>query len=295
MAISPSHQFGQIIGDVLEATITPLLEDFAKRHCLYLDKKGRRPCRAGLKCSWLDLNQNVHDLDFVLERGGTPEKRGTPVAFIETAWRRYTKHSRNKAQEIQGAILPLVETYRHAGPFIGAVLAGVYTEGALNQLKSLGFIVLFFPYRAVVDVFQQFNIDAVFDEETSDAKFKRSVRAYKKLSAKQRLSLSERLLKVNDSEVQHFLVALAKAVSRQIERILVLPLHGMMKELTTVTEALQFVESYDDTTSASAFQRFEIQIRYNNGDSIEAKFGEKGSAIGFLRGFAVDTTNQKQA
>jgi hypothetical protein len=61
---------------------------------------------------------------------------GMPAAFIETAWRRYTKHSRNKAQEIQGAIMPLVETYMKAGPFIGAVLAGVFTKGALMALNS---------------------------------------------------------------------------------------------------------------------------------------------------------------
>ena len=93
------------------------------------------------------MNKNSHDLDFVLERGGTPDKIGMPVAFIETAWRRYTKHSRNKAQEIQGALEPLAETYRHLAPFKGAVLAGVFTEGALTQLRSLGFTVLYFSVR----------------------------------------------------------------------------------------------------------------------------------------------------
>jgi len=45
--------------------------------------------------------------DHVLERGGTDAMRGVPAAFIETGWRRCTKHSRNKAQEIQGAVLAL--------------------------------------------------------------------------------------------------------------------------------------------------------------------------------------------
>src|SRR6266496_2406164 len=136
MAQSPAHRFGQIVGDVLEAAIRPLLKQFAKEHGLYLDMKGDRPCRRGRKCSWLDLNGNVHDLDFVLERGGSAKKVGMPVAFIETAWRRYTKHSRNKAQEIQGAILPLAETHRSSAPSVGVILAGVFTEGALAQLQS---------------------------------------------------------------------------------------------------------------------------------------------------------------
>ena len=80
-----------------------------------------------------DLNGNEHDLDFVLERGGTATKRGIPVAFIETAWRRYTKHSRNKAQEIQGAIVPLFETYKRYHPLMGAILAGDFTPGALTN------------------------------------------------------------------------------------------------------------------------------------------------------------------
>ena len=68
MAKSPSHQFGQIIGDVLEASIESLLQNFANENELYLDKKGIRKTRKGKKVSWIDLYGNRHDLDFVLER-----------------------------------------------------------------------------------------------------------------------------------------------------------------------------------------------------------------------------------
>ena len=144
MAESLAHKFGQIIGDLLELAIEPHLQRFAKRNKLFLDKKGVRLIRKGRKLSWIDSKQNVHDLDYVLERGGTNEVLGNPVAFIETAWRRYTKHSRNKAQEIQGAILPLVEKYKNSSPFIGVVIAGVFTSGAIIQLQSSGFCVLYF-------------------------------------------------------------------------------------------------------------------------------------------------------
>ena len=162
MAESLSHKFGQIIGDLLELAIEPHLQKFARKHKLYLDKKGARKARSGKKVCWTDANGNKHDLDFVLERGGTENKIGDPVAFIETAWRRYTKHSRNKAQEIQGAVLPLAIKYRRSSPFVGVVLAGVFTEGALTQLKSLGFGVLYFPYETVVKTFSKFGINAAF-------------------------------------------------------------------------------------------------------------------------------------
>ncbi len=153
MAKSPAHKWGQIIGDFLEEVFANELSKFARKYKLYLDTQGVRPARPGKKVSWVDSFENTHDLDFVLERNGTKTKIGDPVAFIESAWRRYTKHSRNKAQEIQGAILPLVATHRNFAPFIGVMLAGEFTSGALNQLKSLGFNVLHFPYDLILKRF----------------------------------------------------------------------------------------------------------------------------------------------
>ena len=283
MASAPAHQFGQMIGEVLETAVTPLLEEFAKQHGLYLDKKGERSCRAGKKCNWLDLNGNTHDLDYVLERGGTADRKGMPAAFIETAWRRYTKHSRNKAQEIQGAIIPLVETYRHSAPFQGAILAGVFTAGALTQLHSLGFTVLYFPYETVISVFKRFKIDAQYDEGTPDSVLKRKVNAYKRLSGLRKKRLAKALLDTNREGVDSFIAALAVAVSRQIERIIVLPLHGVPRDLLTIDEAITFVQNYIEGAEIEPLTRYEIQVRYNNGDLIEGTFLDKTSVIKFLR------------
>lgn len=120
MAESPAHRFGQLIGNLLEELVESFLLEFANRNRLYLDYQKRlRTARKGKKVTWEDSYGNVHDLDFVLERGGNDDVLGTPVAFIEVAWRRYTKHSRNKVQEIQGAILPLAEKHRWCNPFLG--------------------------------------------------------------------------------------------------------------------------------------------------------------------------------
>jgi hypothetical protein len=42
MAESLSHKFGQIIGELLELALEPHLQKFARKHKLYLDKKGER-------------------------------------------------------------------------------------------------------------------------------------------------------------------------------------------------------------------------------------------------------------
>jgi hypothetical protein len=283
VAQSPAHRFGQIVGEVLEAAVAPVLAAFAEKHGLYLDKQGERPCRPGKRCTWLDLNKNKHDLDFVLERGGAADKRGVPAAFIETAWRRYTKHSRNKAQEIQGAIVPLAETYRNARPFVGVVLAGVFTDGALTQLRSLGFSVLYFSYESVVAAFKKYGINASSEENTRDAEFRKKVAAFEALSNDKRAALAKSLLNIQKKDVRDFIAALEKVVSRQIQAITVLPLYGTCVELVSVEDAIKFIEMYKEKAGGQPIERYEIGVRYNNDDSIEGTFRDKADAIAFLR------------
>jgi len=284
MALSPSHQFGQIIGELLEAAVEPMLDEFARTHGLYLDKQGPRPARKGRKVTWVDGFKNSHDLDFVLERGGSPEEIGRPVAFIETAWRRYTKHSRNKAQEIQGAILPLVAAHREAAPFAGVIIAGVFTEGSLAQLRSSGFSVLYFPYQTMVDAFQRVGLDARFDEDTPDREFAAKVRAWRKLSAARRTVVARSLMSLNRTEVDRFAEALSRCVGRQVESIRVLPLHGKVCEWKAAAAAIAFVEAYA-ASGAQPLVKFEIRVKYTNGDCVEANFADKDRAVEFLRAY----------
>lgn len=282
MAISPSHRFGQIMGDLLEAATLQILSEFSVQQKLYLDCKGKRPTRRGKKCTWMDKYGNKHDLDFVLERGGTPDHQGVPAAFIETAYRRYTKHSRNKAQEIQGAIEPLAETYNNAGPFKGAILAGVFTEGALGQLKSLGFNVVYFSYSSVIEAFAQVGIDAFYDERTPDATSQQKVEQWLALPVNLKSRVEEALVENNKGGVNNFMESLAASVSRRIQSIIVLPLHGQMYELASIDDAMTLLESYEEASTPSRFERYEIQIRFNNGNEIVGKFNDKTSSIDFL-------------
>ena len=283
MAESLSHKFGQIIGDLLELAIEPHLRKFAKSNNLYLDRKGVRTARKGKKLSWVDGKENSHDLDFVLERGGNEKLIGVPVAFIETAWRRYTKHSRNKSQEIQGAILPLAEKHRNSSPFIGVVLAGEFTAGSLTQLKSIGFCVLYFSYDTVMRAFRKFKIDADFDESTSEKDFKKKIDSWNKLPNQE--SVAKELLKLNKKEVEDFFESLSKSVSRFIERVIILPLHGQESANSSVVEAIDFLKGYSENPNNLPLTKYEIIIKYNTGDRIDASFKDKKDSIKFLEGY----------
>ena|SRR5882724_8718256 len=74
MAESLAHGWGQIIGDAFEMFVRNILGEVAQRHGLYLDFKRPRATRGGQgKVTWQDGYGNKHDLDYVLERGGTED------------------------------------------------------------------------------------------------------------------------------------------------------------------------------------------------------------------------------
>lgn len=265
--------------------MTPQLQSFCNERGLYLDKKGTRGnARGGKKVAWLDKYGNSHDLDFVIERGGCENVRGRPLAFIEAAWRRYTKHSRNKAQEIQGAILPIAEKYDWDKPFLGVILAGVFTSGSLTQMRTSGFEVALFPYESIVSAFASIGIDAKFDEVTPDAIFQNTIDKIDTILPQIRTQLKQNLVNSNQALLDHFFSELQATLDRQIEQIILIPLHGQQSEFTTIPDAITFVTSYrEDKLREGGFRKYEIIVRYSNGDKIDASFQNKEKAIAFLR------------
>jgi hypothetical protein len=284
MANSPAHRFGQIIGDLLEEIMTPILQSFCDERGLYLDKKGTRgEARTGKKVSWLDKYGNNHDLDFVIEKGGSGDVRGRPLAFIEAAWRRYTKHSRNKAQEIQGAILPIAEKYEWDKPFLGIILAGIFTNGSLNQMRTSGFEVALFPYDSIVAAFLNVGIKADFEEDTDDKLFQQTIDQIDALASTQREILKKHLVSANQSLVDVFFKQLQAKLDRQIDVIILIPLHGHQNEFSGILDAIAFVTNYqEDALHKGEFRKYEIIVRYTNSDKIDASFQDKEKAIKFL-------------
>ena len=284
MAKSPAHKLGQIIGDEIEAAIGELLRHMATEFGLYLDHRHPRPVRGGKrKVTWEDSYGNVHDLDYVLEEGGSEDRRGRPRAFIEIAWRRYTKHSRNKAQEIQGAVLPLAETYREHVPFLGAVLVGDFTEGSREQLRSHGFHVAYASHEMIAQAFQTVGVDVSFDEDTPTATLGRKVKSYNRLTERSRMKLGAELRAHCAAEFGPFFNALRDCLGRRITRVVVLALSGTSVQFPTVQRAIRFVEDYDESTPPSEFDHYELNVRYSNGREVRGSFPNKQDCLDYLR------------
>ena len=284
MAESPAHKLGQIVGDELEAAIRTPLQKMAEEFGLYLDHKHPRPARGGKKkVAWQDAYGNTHDLDYVLEEDGNEEKLGRPKAFIEIAWRRYTKHSRNKVREIQGAVLPLAETYSQYAPFIGAVLAGDFTEGSQEQLRSHGFHLAYATYDMIVQAFGSVGVDVSSGEDTTIADLRRKVKAYHRLTLSDRKRLGSAIRAICAEQLYLFFNALQDSLARRITRITVLALSGTSAQFDTVESAIHFIEDYDESMPPSAFDRYELNVCYSNGREVRSSCPNKADCIEFLR------------
>lgn len=285
MAQSPTHKFGQIIGELLEKVLIPPLSEVADRHGLFLDYKHARAARNNRKkVQWTDSKGNTHDLDYVLEYGGSETTIGSPKAFIESAWRRYTKHSRNKAQEIHGAVSVLAETYQDFNPFLGVVLAGVFTDGSIQQLRSHGYSIVYCSYSMMIHAFAEVGIDASFDEDSKDSDVEAKVDQFKKLTETQHAKLHAELRSGLKNDLDAFIVDLEASLTRKIERIFVATLYGATYEMVTVEQATKFISEYAETTTNGEFVRYEVGVRYTNGDQISGQFGGRTEAVLFLRG-----------
>ena len=283
MALSPAHRLGQIIGDQLEVSVREPLADLADKFGMYLDYKHSRKARGGKsRVAWKDSKGNTHILDYVIEEGGSETIQGRPRAFIEVAWRRYTKHSKNKAQEIQGAVTPLADTYQDSHPFLGAVLAGEFTEPSLEQFQSHGFNLIYCPYETMLQAFASEGIDVSSEESSSDEELQGKVDAFEQLGQLQQERIAKKIQELHSDQFESFFGSLVGSFRRRIEYVFVLPLFGSPHRFELVQDAVLYISNHDQSAPSPEFVRFELNVRYSNGDEIRGTFHDKQTAIEFL-------------
>lgn len=282
---SPGHKLGQIVGVLLEQLLVDPLKQFAARHQLYCDCKGSRPgVRAGSKVTWIDSRGNRHDLDYVLERGGSAERRGEPVAFIESAWRRYTKHSRNKSGELEGALLPLRASYSTVR-FLGALLAGEWSEGGLQQLRSAGIEVLHIPFQTIVDAFLTQGLRIDYPERATTQEKAALNQILERLSEGQLGTVSAAMWGAIERDYRPFEGKMADAITEVPFRVRIITLYGDEVVYQTVAEAIRELENPTAARELNlAFARgYEVFIDYASGSSVTGRFQTKMELVQFLK------------
>lgn len=166
---SSGHKLGQIIGDWYEKFFAyPILLKVADDLGLYIDSRFKqRNCR-GDKILWKDIDGNVVDYDFVLELNGTVDKIGIPVAFIETFWRRGSRHSKDKARDDSGKLLPLKDTYPTAR-VLGIISAGDFTQPAKDLIISRGIDLFYVEKENIINAWYNNGITVDYPDNSSEA------------------------------------------------------------------------------------------------------------------------------
>ena len=285
---SPGHKLGQLIGQFFEEFFAVDFAQLCEKHGLYCDRKGKRPGVRGnsTKVTWVDKDENKHDLDYVIEKAGSSEKRGVPVAFIELAWRRYTKHSRNKTGEFEGSLLHLRQSYNSCR-FLGVILAGEYTEGGKNQLLADGIAVLHIPFKTLSDCFKSKGVNLDYPENAKPEEKRKVIRQWVKLSKKDIREIQDCLYQAIKTDYSKFKRELESALLRKVISVIVIPLFGTEISFTSIRDAMLGLAKFDESTAKTGqIIKYEVQIRFSDKDKIEATFHGKSETIRFLNSFS---------
>lgn len=166
---SSGHKLGQLIGDWFEEYfVLPLLQQVEHELRLFLDSRYVNRSTRGEKIIWSDLDGNSVDYDFVLEIGGTESSPGIPVGFIESFWRRGSRHSKDKARDDTGKLVPMRETYPTAR-FLGIVAAGDFTQPARDLVRSRDIELFYLPKQKLLDAFRAYGLEADYPDQSTES------------------------------------------------------------------------------------------------------------------------------
>lgn len=287
MANSPAHRFGQIIGYYFESSIARFLSEFSLNESgFFVDRDGPRKARGTRKSvKWADDKGNEHKLDYVVERGGTQEKLGELAGIIEIAWRSYTKHSKNKVQEIEGAVNPVVRKHANSRPFKAAILAGDFTQPSLEQLRSHGFDVVYFDKRELAKVFNRYGINILIKDESDDQITQAQIDAYESLSEDQKLQLSQDLEAAMRPKMSDFTARLRSHLKSTVSKIYIAHHYSQNFVFNDLEDAIQHIKNMEANTEELEFSEFLIVIEFTSGTRIDIRATSKEEAVNHLSRF----------
>ena len=165
---SSGHKLGQRVGDWFEEYfVYPLLQEVESQLNLFLDCRFKSRQSRGEKIVWQDLDGNFVDYDFVLEIGGSSDRFGAPVAFVESFWRRGSRHSKDKARDDSGKLSPMRDTHPTAR-FLGIVAAGDFTLPARDLLRNRGIDLFYVPKVKLISAFQDCGLIVDYPDRSTE-------------------------------------------------------------------------------------------------------------------------------
>ena len=106
------------------------------------------------------------------------------------------------------------------------------------------------------------------------------------LTPTQKARIAAEILHRHNDQFAAFFQGLCASLERIIVQVFILRLSGPKRQFASLEEAIRFIATHDQTEPVSDFVRYELIVRYSNGDEVQGKFQTKEKAMTFLRSFA---------
>jgi hypothetical protein len=269
---SAGHKLGQLVGDWFEEYyVLPLLTQAAQELRLFLDNRFIERSARGDRILWKDIDGNEADYDFVLELGGTNNETGIPVGFVESFWRRGARHSKDKARDDSGKLMPMRDTYPTAR-FLGIVAAGAFTQPASELVRNRGIDLFLVPKSKVVAAFQMNGLEMDYPDRASEAEKQRIASAFEQdFREEKKRAVTASLINLQG------VVAVRSYVDRVRARLSALPqeIRFVLRQdsspyvFDTVVEASEFLQK-PFFQMDSPVESYLYQVTYSDGSEYEA-------------------------
>jgi hypothetical protein len=282
---SAGHRLGQLVGDWWEEDIIlPRLKEVCGSLNLFLDNRFiNRTCRSD-KILWSDFENNFVDYDFVIELGGTKNRKGIPVAFIESFWRRGARHSKDKARDDTNKLLPMRRTYPTCR-LLAITACGEFTDPAADYVKSNGVKLLFINKNDVINAFKAAGIQIDYPDNLNEGKKRLLVSAaLRKWTNSNRKVVAKALSDLSDSVFSTFFLNLKMFLSSKPQNLIISQTTTSNTELfNSIKDVDLFLNSSDHKFSFNNNDvLYNLKVQYENKDEFQRHSLTKDGLINLL-------------
>lgn len=268
---SAGHRLGQLIGDWFEAFfVLPLMTKVSKELNLFVDNRFvERPIR-GNKIIWQDVDGNQVDYDVVLELNGSPSQLGIPVAFIETFWRRGSRHSKDKARDDSGKLMPMRMTYPTAR-FLGIVSAGDFTRPARELVRSREINLFYVPKQKIIKAFEEHQLIMDYPDRADEQQKQQIAAQFEaNFSTEKKEAVANSLIElIGKATVESYIAGVRSQISALPQEIrFILRQDSTPVVFNSIDEATEFVKSPQFSLETQKVS-YLYQITYSDGSEFE--------------------------
>ncbi len=238
---------------------------------LYLDHRFRaRNARDGTKIIWADVEGNAVDYDFVMELDGGSDNVGVPVAFFECFWRRGARHSKDKARDDTGKLLPMRDVHPTAR-FLGIIAGGDFTAPARLLVQNRQVDLFYIPKAKIISAFERYGLQIDYPDRLSEPEKARLAEVFESGltdSMKQRAATALREL-VGEVSLDSYVDRVRGALGALPQEIRIIAQRRSKPEVfETIPEATAFLQHTKFDFSKLA-ENFIYEITYTDGTEFE--------------------------